>query len=437
MTPITIGVVCIGRKTFDFAAAEAQYKATMAELNGLKDVKFVFAKEMVYELPDAEKAAREIAAHAADAAVVINGTFALGSLVLAVAQEVRKPLLLWGMSELPYNGGKIRLNSLCGVNLNASNLYKAGVRDFTVHIGNSINAEWLSAIRVIKAMSTARIGLAGFHAHTYYNLGVYELATFKQTGALIDHIELDDIFNVAVDEKAIAARRDQLKSTFDVSGVTATQVDKVATLTAKLDAFITEKGYTALALRCWPEFAKNFGISPCAAMSLLQSENKILACEGDIDGALSMLAHTAAGAQTPFLFDFSQINFQKQFALLWHCGVAPCNLWDKKSKRSLDTYFAGGKGVTADFVLKEGPVSYLRFDSAGEEYRVLLGRAKAVAMEQEIKGTYLKAVFTEDIKTVFERVVYNGFAHHASIVYGDFTNIFETVARIKGWKVFQ
>ena len=437
MTPITIGIICIARKTFDFNAAEAQYKATMAELNSMKDVKFVFAKEMVYELPDAETAAREIAAHSVDAVVVINGSFALGNLVLAVAHEIRKPLLLWGMSELPYNGGRIRLNSLCGVNLNASNLYKAGVRDFTVHIGDSINTEWLSAIRVIKAMSTARIGLAGFHAHTYYNLGVYELATYKQTGALIDHIELDDIFDTAVNDQAIASRRDQVKSTFDTGGVSAEQVEKVATLAAKLDAFTAEKGYTALSLRCWPEFAKNYGISPCAAMSLLQSENKILACEGDIDGALSMLAQTAAGAQTPFLFDFSQINFKEQFALLWHCGVAPCNLWDQKSKRSLDSYFAGGKGVTADFVLKEGPVSYLRFDSAGEEYRVLQGKAQAVAMEQEIKGTYLKAVFNEDIKSVFERVVYNGFAHHASMVYGDFTNVFETVARIKGWKVYQ
>jgi len=46
-------------------------------------------------------------------------------------------------------------------------------------------------------------------------------------------------------------------------------------------------------------------------MSLLQSEKKILACEGDVEGALSMLMHRAVGAETPFLFDFSQVNFEE------------------------------------------------------------------------------------------------------------------------------
>ena len=117
-------------------------------------------------------------------------------------------------------------------------------------------------------------------------------------------------------------------------------------------------------------------------MSLLQAEGKILTCEGDVLGSLSMLAHQAVGAETPFLADFSQVNFEQNFALLWHCGVAPCNLWDGQCVRSLDTYFAGGKGVTADFVMKPGSVSILRLDYAPGEYCIFLQRGTAYSHDK-------------------------------------------------------
>ena len=172
-------------------------------------------------------------------------------------------------------------------------------------------------------------------------------------------------------------------------------------------------------------------------MSILQMENKILTCEGDILGSVSMLAHQAVGGANPFLSDFSQVDFKENFGLLWHCGVAACNLWDGKCNRSLDTYFAGGKGVTADFVMKSGEISMLRIDYAPGEYRIFLQKAEGIPMDKDLKGTYLKVTFDAPIKEVFEKVVYNGIAHHASMAYGDFIKPLEIFARIKGWEVIQ
>jgi L-fucose isomerase-like protein len=42
------------------------------------------------------------------------------------------------------------------------------------------------------------------------------------------------------------------------------------TLTARMDVFLRRHDLTALAIRRWPEFAATYGISPCAAMSVLQ-----------------------------------------------------------------------------------------------------------------------------------------------------------------------
>jgi len=434
---VTIGVVCLARKTFDFEAAADIYKNIQKDLGKVENVNFVCIPELVIEIEDAQAAASELAKAQVDGFVCISGTFHLGHLILEINKVLNKPIMIWGLNELPYDGGKIRLNSVCGANLNASNLYKGGVRNYQVHIGETINEDWIDAIRISTALASAHIGIVGFRAHGFFNLGVYDLGAYQNYGVLIDHYELDEIYNIEVDEKAVKSRKEQLLSTFETSAINDTQLEKVAELAAKLQSFIDKNKITALAIRCWPEFAGNYGIAPCAAMSLLQSEDYIISCEGDIEGALSMLAHRAVGAETPFLFDFSQVNFEEDYALLWHCGVAPCNLTDGNSVCSLDSYHMGGKGVTADFVLKPGDVSILRFDSAGDEYRIFLSRAHGIPMEKELRGTYLKVRFDEPVSAVLDKVVYNGIAHHASMVYGDHIKPFEIFARIKGWRVIQ
>lgn len=434
---VSLGIVCLARKTFDYKAAEDLYKGILKDVDKIENVEWTIIEELVIEKDEGEAAAKMLATKNLDGIVCISGTFHLGHLALLIKRHCDIPFLLWGLPELPYNGGRIRLNSVCGVNLNASNLYKSGFDDYQVWIDSKINEDWIDAMRVIRALNNSHVGIIGFRADGFFNVGVQDNHVFENTGAIVDHYELSDVINYKVDEKDVIERKEQVKKIFDCSGITEDQVDKVALLSAKFNKFYEDNSLDALAVRCWPEFARDYGISPCAAMSILQSEDKIFTCEGDIDGSLSQIAHRALGGETPFLFDFSQVDFEEDFALFWHCGVAPCNLWDGVCNRSLDTYFAGGKGVTADFVLKSGDVSVLRLDSARGEYRMFIQDAKAVPMEKLLKGTYLKAKFDKPVKEVLDIVVDNGFAHHSSVVYGSFLKPLRIVGKLKNWKVFE
>ncbi len=434
---VRLGVVCLARKTFDYEAAGELYRKILKQVRSMEELEVCAIEDVVIEVEDAKDAAHALAGQQIDGLVVISGTFHLGHLVLELDKELHKPILLWGLPELPYNGGKIRLNSICGVNLNASNLYKSGIRNYTVNTGLTIDKDWVDALRVDAAFKRANLGVLGYRAKGFFNLGVYDLNVYEQMGILINHYELGQVWNYPVSNAIVEERLEQVKDIFDVSELNEFQLHKVAELTAKLHGFIDEQGITAMAIRCWPEFASEFGISPCAAMSILQSEGHILACEGDIEGALSMIAQQAVGAETPYLFDFSQFDFDEDTALLWHCGVAPCNLWDGKCNRSLSTYFADGKGVTADFVLKDGDVSVLRLDSAGTEYRMFLTRGKVIPMKKELRGTYMKVRFDQQVRDILQKVVDNGIAHHASVVYGDYVKPFRILAKIKGWEVIE
>lgn len=434
---ITLGMICLARKTYDWEAAMDIYKTSIrkTQLTKIEAVSWEIVEDLVITPEEGREAALQLARANVDGVVCISGTFHLGHLILEIRRENPVPFLLWGLPELPYNGGKIRLNSVCGLNLDASNLYKSGINDYYVSIQDTIDEDWIDAIRIKVALKNAKIGIAGFRADGFFNVGVQDNQVFGVLGALVDHYELDEIYRTPVEATALASRKDKIGKIFDLSGLSADQVEKVASLAEKLLHFYQENKLNALAIRCWPEFARDYGISPCAAMSLLQAEGLILACEGDIDGALSMIAHQAIGAELPFLFDFSQVDFEENFALFWHCGVAPCNLWDGACTRSLDSYFAGGKGVTADFVLKPGELSVLRLDSALGEYRLFLQKALAVPMEKLLRGTYMKVLFAKPVREVLDLVIYNGFAHHSSVVYGDYIKPLRIFAKLMGWKI--
>ena len=434
---IRLGVMCFIRTTFDHKSAGKLFQQILEDLNKIEQVEIVAISKPIIEPSEAGNAARILAGKDIDGVVVISGTFHLGHLVLEISKILDKPLLLWGLPELPYNGGKIRLNSICGVALDASNLYKSGIRNYITHFGDKINETWIDAIRIQSAISRAHVGILGYRAKGFFNIGVCDLNAYEQMGILIDHFELHEVWNYPVTEDAVKTRIEQVKQIFDINELTEEQIYKVAALSEKLSSLMTENKLTALAIRCWPEFASEFGISPCAAMSILQGQGMILACEGDVDGAVSMIAQRALGGDSPYLFDFSQINMEEDYALLWHCGVAPYNLWDGKCKRSLSTYFAGGKGVTADFVLKDGDVSIVRFDSVGTEYRLFLASGEVFPMEKELRGTYMKARFNKPVTDIFQAVIDNGIAHHASVVYGKFTEPFRVFAKIKGWQIIE
>ena len=437
MRKARIGVVCLTRKTYDYETAFSLYLSRCEEMEKDTSVQWKIYKENVIEPEDAVGAIHYLLQEEVDAVIMVSGTFHLGHLALMINDALKKPILLWGFDELPYNGGKIRLNAVCGVNLDASNLYKAGVDNFVVTIGDKVDENWIKAIKGLVAIKTTTIGIVGYRAQGFYNVGIDELNLYKNTGLLINHYEISDLFKMQASEEVIQKEKEYILSSFDVSQLNDKQVDLVARLVASTLLFLKEKNVDALAIRCWPEFAATYGISPCAMMSILQGRGILLACEGDVEALISMICVKALGEATPFMADLSQVNFKEDYALLWHCGVAPCSLWDKKCVRSLDTYFAGGKGVTAGFVLKEGDFSIFRIDTARGKTRLFYEEGTALPMEKLLTGTFAKVKFAHSVKNVLDEVVNNGIAHHVIMGYIRYKEVVKILAKLMNWEVIE
>ena len=122
--------------------------------------------------------------------------------------------------------------------------------------------DWVDAVRIRAKLKNAKIGILGFRAHGFFNLAFDELTLYKEIGVLIDHYELTDIWNQPVDDAAVEARKKQIAGLFDLSGVSGEQVQRVAELCERFKAFMDRQGLAGLAVRCWPEFAAGYGVSP-------------------------------------------------------------------------------------------------------------------------------------------------------------------------------
>lgn len=433
---VKLGVVCCCKYSFDYKAATEIYEGIKSKLNEIPDVDWILWDKMLVTAEDAEDAAKCMATNLVDGCVIISGTFHLGHIPLIINSVIRRPLLLWALDELPYNGGKIRLNSVCAINLNASNLYKSGIKNFTCNIGSEIDFNWIDAMKMIKAIKGAKLGIAGYSAEGFFNVNVADLDLYKYADILVNHYELKELYSKEGTSPQPVTAKD-ISDIYKCDCIQESKVEQVAQLSESMKIFMEEKKLDALSVRCWPEFAEVFGMAPCAAMSYLQGLGYTIGCEGDIEGTLSMLAVKRLAGHAPFMADLSQVNFEEDYALMWHCGVAPYTLWDEVSERSLSDYRDGGKGMTADFVMKNGQITFMRIDTANGKTRVFAERGTVIPMSKDLRGTYCKVRFEKSIREIINTVTETGVAHHVAMVYGDYLDAIREFAKIMGFVMIE
>src|SRR5690606_27092750 len=115
MHPLRIAFLPLIRTTFDVPLAEDMIRQARASLLAA-GFTLDGPPEPVTSLEQAQAAALALQSQPPDLLLVFQATFADSTLVTALAAASDAPLLLWAVPE-PWSGGRLRLNSLCGVNL--------------------------------------------------------------------------------------------------------------------------------------------------------------------------------------------------------------------------------------------------------------------------------------------------------------------------------
>ncbi len=438
MAEITIGFVPIARPTFDVEfAQEMANRAWVALVDAGFEV--IGADRLLMSLEEAEATAAALQADSPDLLLIFQASFADSTMTLRLADWVDCPLLIWAVPE-ERTGGRLRLNSLCGLNLAAHALTRQNqMYDYVYALPENPDAiekikTVARAASVVKKLQETRLGRLGRNPDGFETCIPNDNLLQDRLGVKIIRYELAPFF------ESVREHQQSPGSWVDIAHQLDSQLENFAELeqmptTGTLATFVSLRELAArdelsgIAVRCWPEFFTEMGCAACGAMSLMNQENIPCGCESDVNGTLTHLILQWVAGEPAFNSDIVDFNLEDNTAVLWHCGQAPLSMADT-ARPVRGTIHSNRKlPLLMEFTLKPGRVTLARLSEATGELRLVIGAGEILAAPPSFSGTSGVIQFDRPAKRVLDTLIQEGLEHHIALAYGNHVPVLETLAR--------
>ncbi len=434
---IRIGFVPIARPTFDLDLAgemTEQVYAAMAKTG----YTLVGSQDLVMDNAAIDTRIAELSSADIDMILVLQSSFADSTMVLQLAQAIPIPLLLWALPEAQI-GGRLRINSFCGVNLAAHGLRRAGLRyDYVYAAPEDTKAQqklknFAIAAVVRRRLVGARVGRLGEHPAGFDTCRVNRELLQSQLGVEVPQFDLDAFFARARAVDAVEVET--------VAAVLGARLDGFAQMEAEatkgtlgaylaLEELVLEEDLSGMAVRCWPQFFTDLGCSACGAMSLLSDNMTPSSCEADVNGTITQLILQWISDEPAFGSDLVAFDVDADEAVLWHCGLAPLSMADPAVQPQATIHSNRQKPLLLQFPLKPGRVTIARLSEATGELRLVIGGGEMLKAPAAFTGTSGTIRFDSGAAAVMDLIMSEGLEHHLSITYGDHQEVLESLAHI-------
>ena len=167
----TIALIPIARTTFDIPFAAEMLQRTRAVLLQ-NSFSLCGPNELVTDSDQVPQILNQLTATPYDLLILLYCSFADSSMARQIADTARVPVLLWAFPEEP-TGGRLRLNSLCGINLTGHALHRASLDYDYLYTHPEDPAAMLkiqvlaNAGHTLRTLQNARIGRFGQHPHGF------------------------------------------------------------------------------------------------------------------------------------------------------------------------------------------------------------------------------------------------------------------------------
>lgn len=457
-------VLALGRPTFDVPFAQSYAASAFASLDAA-GLATIGPQALLFDAAAAREAIASVAPESISAVLLLQVTFTDASMTVEIARTFPGlPLGLWAFPE-PRAGGRLRLNSFCGLNLAAHALGRAGIPHATLYApanakslakelhrlttatttqpaklrqprqssALSARAEALSA-----RMSGARIGLVGEHP------GGFDTCRFEPdrlaalADAKVETIPLSEMFSRAgaMDSARTASRLAEARATYaGLDAMDGEQLRKSLTLHAALEDMKAEKSLDAYAVRCWPETFTEYGCAICGPMGMMGEAGTPCACEADVMGALTTLLLSEAAGEPGWLVDIVDMDEASDTGVFWHCGSAPLSMRDPKIEARAQIHSNRKMPLLAEFTLKPGRITIARLTQARNGLALVLGAGEVMAAPMAFTGTSATLRFDGGVAHARDVLIGEMLEHHVAMVYGDHRDVLEGWASLKGLPV--
>jgi hypothetical protein len=443
--PLT-GILPLARSTFDVEFAQEKLAAMLSAL-GDAGIPLAGPRRLLFDADATLAAMAELGAAKPEHVLVLQVTFTDAAMTCEIASAFDRPLSIWAIPE-PRTGGRLRLNSFCGLNLAShalglrgrpfSWLYAApdsprlgeglndlvGLRRLAGPLPLSGNNQVAAGpgAEAARRLGGMRIGRIGEHPGGF-DTCAYDAGTLRRlAGVEVEELALADLFGRAnsVEDSDVAKSWTLAAQTLaGLEAVDRTQLDRSLRLKNALDEIRHERRIDAFAIRCWPETFTEYGGAVCGPVSMIGEARTPCACEADVYGALtSRLLQEIADAPV-FLVDLVDVDENDDTAVAWHCGQAPISMRDPDIAARATIHTNRKMPLLYQFPLKPGRVTFGRISQAQGRPRMVIAGAEMLKRPMAFTGTSGVLRFDASAHAVLDRIMRSGLEHHMALAYGD------------------
>ncbi|MFL5335355.1 MAG: L-fucose/L-arabinose isomerase family protein [Geminicoccaceae bacterium] len=448
-----IGVIPLVRATFDLGLAEEMRGKAWSALEAT-GYHVTGPRGLLVDTEGAMRAAQSLAGDDLDLLLFLQLTFTDAAMTVRLARAVGAPMVLWAFPE-PRTGGRLRLNSLCGINLAAHALARTEIACRYLHaapddpavaerLTSFVAGEGWPAVPEARAVPDSDLGAAALASVRHTRIGLVGRHPDGFDTCRFDPAELDDLLGITVDklsqselfERAgtldaaevapVAARaRSELAGLGEVD---ASAADKSLRLYAALRDLAKERGLAGMAIRCWPEPFTEYGCAVCRPMGMLTEDGIPCACEADVYGTATNLLLQALAGEPAWLVDLVDLDPVSDTGVLWHCGLAPCSMADPATPPRADVHSNRKLPLLAAFACKPGRVTLARLSQARNRAALVMAGGTVIEAPMSFAGTSGVIRFDLPVGELLDRIMGYGVEHHFGMAYGDYAEALHAVA---------
>lgn len=434
-----VGFLVVGRKRPGFDtewAVEIERRAWDAAQAALKQP--VRASTPAVDDPSLRRVVDELEAAGCQTLVVLQPSMGDGRLAPLLAQLWPGPLVIWATPER-LDSTKVSSCSLVGAHLFAS-LFRQLDHPFELVYGDpdapTTRYELATATALCAAAARLRqckIGLVAGHAPGFVNMHVDPVELSRQLGIQVQDFGLDEFVErieaVPENEATDDCRRLIAQNIPREPGITDEDLLSNSRYYLAMRAMVEEERLDALAVRCWPELPRRLQGWPYVAMGRLADENRVVALEGDVDGAITAMLGRLLGPGVGYLTDW--LMHDERSVLLWHPGHAALRMCLPESIR-LARHFNNRLPLVREGQLAPGcQVTLARFWRCDGTYRITALEAETAESPLHFAGTVgLAVVEGVDIRQWFNAMCHEGMPHHVAVLQGHQTGKLRSLARM-------
>ncbi|MEL6585918.1 MAG: hypothetical protein AAFY65_07260 [Pseudomonadota bacterium] len=435
-----IGILPLGRPTFDVPYAEEKLAAMLAQLDA-SGHQIIGPRHLLMEADEDALAATADA----DILLILQVTFTDAAFATRAATGHTGRVAIWAVPE-PRSGGRLRLNAFCGLNL-LSHALGLNDRRFAWAYGDRVDLEALltgpdvAPKRGLDSTAAARpinrdlrIGRIGEHP-VGFDTCAYDKAALKSlTGAEVTELALPDLFDRARALPEVPPAYAAIAA--DLGGVDTLdrgELDRSLRLAGALDQLKAEHQFDAMAIRCWPETFTDYGGAVCGPVSMQGEARTPCACEADVYGAVTQAILQDVADAPVFLADL--VDMDDDTGVVWHCGQAPASMAATAPDATVHTNRK--QALLLEFPLKAGRVTLFRLSQAYGQPQAVIATGAVLYRPMAFTGTSGVVRFDAPARAVCDDVMASGLEHHMALTYGDHADALRGVAAGLGIPVLE